>query len=397
VFRSYRAIVVVLSLTAATLGPASLTARAAPKYTVVDLGTLAGFTDSQAAAINNAGLITGRLGLSSDTHAFTYANGHMTDLGNFGFIGAVGVNLNDLGQVIIDPLVPTNGGAAIGEGVNFLFDTRTGVQTQFATLGGSTGLGREINNSGQVAGESSFAGTPAVRHAVLYSSGGAPTDLGTLGGPNSTAFGLNDRGEAVGFSRINSGSSSHAFLYSNGHMTDLGTVAGSESSASDINNKGQIAGLTTFAATSSNQHAFLYDNGQMVDIGTLATTSNDRMFVRAINDNTQIVGFVGGGNPSGNRAWLWQDGQMSNLNDLVDPGSGLTLNAANDINDRGQIVGYGTTVGGQIHAFLLDPITAPPSPAPVPVALWPGCAAGLALFLSRMRSRRNENIANGAT
>jgi probable HAF family extracellular repeat protein len=76
---------------------------------------------------------------------------------------------------------------------------------------------------------------------------------------------------------------------------------------------------------------------------------------------------------------------MSNLNDLVDPASGLTLNAANDINDLGQIVGYGTTAGGQIHAFLLDPMAAPPAPVPFPAAFWPGCAAGSFLFLSRIR------------
>ena len=39
---------------------------------------------------------------------------------------------------------------------------------------------------------------------------------------------------------------------------------------------------------------------------------------------------------------------------LVGPTGGWRLEHANDINEVGQIVGYGTSFGGTTHAFLLS-------------------------------------------
>ena len=58
---------------------------------------------------------------------------------------------------------------------------------------------------------------------------------------------------------------------------------------------------------------------------------------------------------SGNGAWIWSNGTFQNLNNLIPPGSGFTLNAATAINDNGQIVANGSNATGQTHAFLLTP------------------------------------------
>ena len=50
-------------------------------------------------------------------------------------------------------------------------------------------------------------------------------DLGTLGGQNSFAFGINNLGQIVGTSELESGQS-RAFLWENGEMMDLGTLGG---------------------------------------------------------------------------------------------------------------------------------------------------------------------------
>jgi probable HAF family extracellular repeat protein len=50
---------------------------------------------------------------------------------------------------------------------------------------------------------------------------------------------------------------------------------------------------------------------------------------------------------------------MKDLNNLILPTSGWTLNYACDINDLGQIVGYGTNPNGVTHAFLLTPVPEP--------------------------------------
>jgi probable HAF family extracellular repeat protein len=71
---------------------------------------------------------------------------------------------------------------------------------------------------------------------------------------------------------------------------------------------------------------------------------------------------------------MFADGMgLVDLNTLIDPATGWSLRAACDINDRGQIVGYGMVLAtGETHAFRLDP-----APAPSLVAAGPGCASGV--------------------
>ena len=84
-----------------------------------------------------------------------------------------------------------------------------------------------------------------------------------------------------------------------------------------------------------------------------------------INNNGQVVGCVVGrsrGNAAGLivRAFIYREGKMADLNSLVDPALGWTLLSANQINDLGQIAGYGFAPGGGniLHAFLLTPVVA---------------------------------------
>src|SRR5215213_1488199 len=84
------------------------------------------------------------------------------------------------------------------------------------------------------------------------------TDLGTLGGGNSLAFGTNDLGQVVGESSTASGRS-HAFLWQNGKMRDLGTLGGRYSIAWEINDHGQVVGESSTA--SGRSRAFLWQRG----------------------------------------------------------------------------------------------------------------------------------------
>jgi probable HAF family extracellular repeat protein len=130
---------------------------------------------------------------------------------------------------------------------------------------------------------------------VCLSNGAIHCDL--PGGVH--AYGINSSGQVVG------DSGDRAFLYTNGTTTDLGTLGGSHSYAYGINDKGQVVGSST--TISGSQHAFLYSDGTMTD-----------------------------------------------LNSRIDPASGWTLTRADDINDLGQIVGYGNK-----GAFLLTPLPEP--------------------------------------
>ena len=74
----------------------------------------------------------------------------------------------------------------------------------------------------------------------------------------------------------------------------------------------------------------------------------------SINTSRQVVGYSNdaGGNV---HPWIYQGGVLSNLNDLIEPGSGLTgpIALLFDINDEGVITG-GTTSG---QAFVATPVS----------------------------------------
>src|SRR5690349_10949712 len=81
-------------------------------------------------------------------------------------------------------------------------------------------------------------------------------DLGTLGGAESTAYGINDAGQVVGGALLADGAE-HAFLWTRElRMVDLGTLGGRNSVATGINNRGQVVGRAQLA--SGDFHAFLW-------------------------------------------------------------------------------------------------------------------------------------------
>jgi len=92
----------------------------------------------------------------------------------------------------------------------------------------------------------------------------------------------------------------------------------------------------------------------MTDLGTLTgdvSSSGD-----GINDWGQVVG--GSYSASGgSRAYIWQNGVMTDLNTLIPPNSPLDLlEASGTINDSGQIAGIAMVIStGETHAFLATP------------------------------------------
>lgn len=148
------------------------------------------------------------------------------------------------GGVVTGQVMP-----APGTGAAFRWEPGVGFEA-LPTLGGTSAIGRGINNLGDVVGES-YRENGFSRIAAWWKpSDDEVVDLGTLGGPESSATDVNNHGQIVGWS-LNAGGERRAFLYTNGVMVDLNTLLEPESgwvllSANAINDAGQIAGEGQF-------------------------------------------------------------------------------------------------------------------------------------------------------
>jgi probable HAF family extracellular repeat protein len=333
-----------LALLALAVSAAGATrpARAEILYTLKDLGTLPGAEPpySQGFAVNASGQVAGASLVvpvpgNSLTHAFLSGPG--------------GGPLQDLGTL----------------------------------PGGGISFGYGVNASGQVTGQARTAG--GAYHAFLSGAGGGPLqDLGTLpSGNGSQGFGVNDSGQVAGSSTIAGNTASRAFLSGpdGGPLKDLGTLPGyTDSYGYGVNTSGQVTGRSGDRFTA---HAFLSGpgGGPLQDLGTLPGGNFSEGL--AVNASGQVVGDAG---PLGGRhAFLYSGGQMFDLNDLIAPGSGFTLQYASGISDTGYITGWGEGADRQQHAFLLIPAALVPEPSGL-VLLGTG-AVGLLGYRAWRRTR----------
>ncbi|MBI1333230.1 MAG: PEP-CTERM sorting domain-containing protein [Armatimonadetes bacterium] len=208
-----------------------------------------------------------------------------------------------------------------------------------------------INSLGVSVGDSyvrNATNTTTYTHAVV-NNGGTLTDIGTLGGISSFAYGINDAGTVVGYSTTGSGSN-HAYSYSGGTMTDIGTLSGGTfSQANAINANGTIVGTATTSGTSY-QHAFKYQNGVMTDLGL--TTGVNTTYGLAVSNNGYVAGY-GVDSSFNNRAIADFGSGFQDLGYLYTTSSGARMSMmAKGVNSYGDVVGYTSYTGGARHAFL---------------------------------------------
>lgn len=336
----------------------------------------------EASAINDRGQVAG----ASGGHAALWQNGRMWDLGTLPPPNpqsdtdppqSKALALNNRGQVAGNSGLFISYPGDIGGG----FDSRPFLWTAgrlqpLGTLGGEYGEANGISDTGVVVGQADRKavrdpsdGTYRSRTVAFLCTNGNMRDLGTLGGDDSVAQGVNARGQVVGWSGFRPRPKDppepfiiRAFLWEKGSMRDLGSLPGFESSsATAINNAGQVVGelYRTYTEYRTTSRAFLWEQGQMHNLGAPAGCSSTAL---AINDRGQVVGFA---QPRGvdQRALLWSGGRMEELNDLIPPGTSWTLLEARGINRCGEIVGIGTFNGAR-RGFLLVPRAASTAGSP---------------------------------
>jgi probable HAF family extracellular repeat protein len=334
----------------------------ARKYALTDLGTLGG-TESFAYAVNDSGDIVGYSRYPGDIASgpFLWSKGEMIDLNaryelGQGYYAGILENINNLGQIV--------GNSSDGHAVIL----SEGAITDLGTFGGAYASALGINNAGQAVGY--FALPSGYHHAFLYSDG-RMTELGPFADEAiSVASAINDSGMIVGFATDSYTVSSRAFLYIDGVITDISPLDSRESYARDINNHGQVTG--EYLPDGGPFHCFVRSEHLITDLGTLAGIDCTAL---AINDHGEVVGsspaFVGTEiycDPETGMCYeypvyswhgfLYKNKKMINLNRLIPRDSGWELIWAYDINNKGQIVGYGTVNGATsvYRAFLLSPV-----------------------------------------
>lgn len=108
--------------------------------------------------------------------------------------------------------------------------------------------------------------------------------LGTLGGPESEAHGVNRDRVVVGWASTSDGHR-HPFIWREPTMTDLGTLGGLTGEARAINSKSQVTGWAENAG--GHRNAFFFDGRLMNNLQTLGGTQS---MGHGVADNGTVVG-----------------------------------------------------------------------------------------------------------
>jgi probable HAF family extracellular repeat protein len=298
---------------------------------MIDLGTLPGGADDMwANAVNNRGELAGQgyntipdpysfNGYGYQSRAVYWNKGVIQDLGTLGTgTDAVALLINERGEVLGVSYVDSNP-SAFCSGVQIGFNFTTG--------------------------------------SFIWDKENGMQDIGTLGGTCTVAYDLNNRGQVVGQSSQVGDPVNVAFVWDRATgIKQLPTAANLYGAASAINDEGKIVGLGDGPDGQPSAILWQRKEGKWRPTYLGSLHSGDCAFSTSINASGHVVGVSGPNGCVTVLPFLWEDGgPMVDLNTLVPPNSSIQLHEALQINNRGEIAGNGVDANGNNHAVLLIP------------------------------------------
>jgi probable HAF family extracellular repeat protein len=334
-------------------------------YTVTDLGTLGGTPgggSSRAYGINDYGTIVGCSTFTTNptfgSEAFIYRDGVMTALPYAAapgttMVSSVGYDVNDRDQVAGAATCALYVNGYITYAAYFTTETATVIASGTVNLTPASANG--ISYGGVIVGTRAIVNPntgSSGPQAFQYSSG----ELDDIAIAGSAANDINARGDIVGYGTFPSGIS-QAYWCRGGVVENIDTLGSASSCAWAIDSTyWPLVVGGAYLSEYSKEHAFVFTTSghAMTDIG-LRIPGVPWSCAYGVNDYGTSVGAFG---DSDYHAFVCEGGAggyPTDLNWLIDPGSGWTLSEARGINNSGRVVGWGVNSAGQTHALLMAP------------------------------------------
>jgi probable HAF family extracellular repeat protein len=249
--------------------------------------------------------------------------------------------------------------------VSHAFQWQNGVKIDLGALPGafSSSAASWISSNGLIAGYSQngeldpLSGSPELR-AVVWDNGQI-TDLGTLGGNQSFAVAVNNRGQVAGVAtnqehdpfsfvyqitptRSSKGTQTRTVLWDKGAPHDLGTLGGPDAAGGLVNQHGQVAGISYINSIPNPItglppfHPFLWEKGKgMKDLGSFGGAATAS--VNGLNERGEVVGGTDLPGDQQIHPFLWNGKKLLDL--VAPPFGGFGNGEASWVNEAGEVVG----------------------------------------------------------
>lgn len=352
------------------------TAQQASAYSIQDLGTLGGKT-SIAYAINNNSDVVGQaendLGAN---HAFLWSQGKMRDLGGFpdpftkesnSNMESTADSINDQDEIVGDADMGYGSVNGDPRGVYHAAIWHNGTLNDLGTLSGyGDSTATKIGGSGLVLGRAIQQEDGPRTHSYKDRTFFCKNGKMWLFSDSFNGLDVNAQGQIAGWQRR--GGRTYVVILDHQRVRNLGAIApGYIVEDLVINNSGQVA-MTLSGCNNENDslnyrllpaQAVIWKGNRWQKLAGLP--SQPETTISGLSSSGQAVGQArtllndATASHQDATAVLWQTGKIKDLNQAIPQSLGWKLKSATGINDRGQIVGFGT-VSGQDHAFLLTPI-----------------------------------------